>query len=74
MITELQKVEAARVLAQQLIAEGHTRQFPIATSLFAVKIMLEKRGIPLPDDYLAWISGGVVSDAMIGNPHSVDGR
>ena len=69
----LNEVEAARQEAELIIGEGVGKRFPLALSLIAVRILLEKRGLPLPEDVLAWVSNGEISDSMIENPHSVFG-
>lgn len=69
----LNEVEAARLEGNLILGEGVAMRQPIALSLIAVGFMLQKRGLPLPDDALAWLSNGKISDKMIKNPLSVDG-
>lgn len=71
---DLAKIEEVRIIGNQILAECFAKQYPIALSLVAVGLHCEKHGVPLPEDALAWLSCGVVSDSMITNPFSVDGR
>ena len=69
----LKNLEEARQIADQLFHEGFQRGFPIAMSHLAVQLMLRKRDLPMPDDILAWASGGYTSDTMVKDWDSVDG-
>lgn len=66
-------VEAARQEAAQIMAECAAKRWAIGLGLLAVAIMLDKRGIPQPDDYLSWISGGKCSDRQIRDAAAVFG-
>lgn len=66
----LAKIEACRLEGLQLLAEGRELGFPFALSHFAVKNMMRKRGIVVPDDILAFLSEGKVSDSQVRDWHS----
>ena len=61
----LEQIEAARPVGVQLLAEGRERGFPLALSHLAVQILLEKRGVVVPDDILAFLTEGKVSDRQV---------
>ena len=67
------RIEAARLEGLQLLAEGREQGFPLALSHFTVQIMLRKRGIIVPDDILAFLSEGKVSDSQVTDWHSTVG-
>lgn len=69
----LNEVEAARQEANLILGEGLYLKVPLTLSLVAVGIMLQKRGLPLPEDALAWITNGELSDSMIKDPYSIYG-
>lgn len=66
----LEQIEAARLVGLQLCAEGRERGFPLALSHLAVQLMLRERGIVVPDDILAFLTEGKVSDLQVVNWHS----
>ena len=63
----LDQIEFARLEGLQLFAEGRERGFPLALSHLAVQIMLRERGIVIPDDVLAFLFEGQISDRHITN-------
>jgi hypothetical protein len=69
----LEQIEAARLLGLQLVAEGRERGFPLAMSHLAVQIMLQKRGLPVPDDIFAFLFEGKVSDRQVTNWNAPEG-
>lgn len=73
MQDQLKRMEAVRYEANQMLAEGVARRFPLAMSVIAIRLMFRKEGLPQPDDVLAFASGGKINMTMVGNWHSPDG-
>lgn len=63
----LADLEDARHEAEQIIAEGVSTRLPLALSRLAIQTMLCQRGVEMPRDLLAWVSGGFTSDTMVKN-------
>ncbi|MEC5321757.1 hypothetical protein [Aurantimonas sp. A3-2-R12] len=65
MQSELKRMEAIRYEANQILAEGATKRYPLLLSVLAVRLMFRKEGVPSPDDVLAFASGGKVNMTMV---------
>lgn len=65
MQDQLKRMEAVRHEANQMLAEGVARRFPLAMSVIAIRLMFRKEGLPQPDDVLAFASGGKVNMTMV---------
>lgn len=64
---ELSKIDEARDIGVQIFAEGVARELPLALAHSAVKSMVLRLGLPVPEDILAFVSKGKTSDSMVGN-------
>lgn len=65
MLNMLQDVKTARQEAEQMLAEGVHKRLPLAYVHFVISLMLARKDLPVPDDLLAWISQGRVSDKQV---------
>jgi len=65
MQCELKKLEAMRQEANQILAEGIDKRYPLALSVIAVRLLFDKRGLPQPADALAFASGGKINASMV---------
>lgn len=65
MIQELDRIADLRSEAEQILGEGVARSMPLAMSVLAVRALFEKENVPVPDDVLAFVSGGRVTAAMV---------
>lgn len=61
----LQAMDAVRYEARQIIAEGVAKRYPLILSVFAVRLMFKKRGLPQPDDVLAFAFDGKINMTMV---------
>jgi hypothetical protein len=62
--------EFMRSEAQQVIAEGRVKGFPLAISCLAVRQLLRNHGYPVPADILAFAFDGKISDQQVTNWNS----
>lgn len=65
MQDQLTKIDDARRTAESLVFEGISRGMPMLVSRYAVRAMMESRGLPVPGDVLAFASEGQVSDVQV---------
>lgn len=65
MIQELDRIADLRSEAEQILGEGVARSMPLAVSVLAVRALFEKENVPVPDDVLAFVSGGRVTAAHV---------
>lgn len=65
MRDELKRIEAVRYEANQILAEGAARRFPLAVAVLAIRGLFRKEGLPEPDDVLAFASGGKIDMTMV---------
>jgi hypothetical protein len=63
----LDRVKAARREAELTVCEGITRGMPMGVSHIVVQKTLAAKGLPIPEDILAFASNGRVSDADVTN-------
>jgi hypothetical protein len=70
MQSELKRVEALRYEANQILAEGVAKRYPLAVSVIAIRLMCRKFGLPQPNDVLAFASGGKINSSMVDDWHS----
>ncbi len=59
---DLVKLEHARQEAGQLVAECVARGLPIEVACMSILLHAQAEGLPLPDDALAWATGGKLRD------------
>lgn len=65
MQDQLCRIEAVRYEANQILAEGAEKRYPLLLSVLAVRVLFRKLGLPQPDDVLAFASGGKVNMTMV---------
>ncbi|NEK50835.1 hypothetical protein GUK36_15505 [Rhizobium leguminosarum] len=65
MQSELKRMEALRYEANQILAEGVTKRYPLLLSVLAVRLMFRKDGVPAPDDVLAFASAGKINMSVV---------
>lgn len=69
-----EKLGFLRSEAEQILAEGVARKFPIWMSLTAVRGLFKHHKVEAPTDLLAFVFGPGNSDKQITNPFSVYGE
>jgi hypothetical protein len=67
---ELKRLEAMRQQANQILAEGVGKRYPLALSVIAVRLLFDREGLPQPDDILSFASAGRINSAMVDNWNS----
>lgn len=65
MQSELNRMNAVRHEANQILAEGVEKRYPLLLTVLAVRLMFRKEGLPQPDDVLAFASGGTINMTMV---------
>ncbi len=70
MQSELKRMEAVRHEANQILAEGVEKRYPLLLTVLAVRLLFRHEGLPQPDDVLAFASGGKVNMTMVDDWHS----
>lgn len=63
----LNDTEDARLTAIQMLKEGEVLSVPLQSTVWAILHMLADRGIPIPEDILAWVSYGRFREADVTN-------
>lgn len=58
----MRRHDTAQAEALQMVAEGIEKRYPAGMVAIAVTLVAHKHGLPLPEDALAWATGGKMSD------------
>ncbi|MEC9312933.1 MAG: hypothetical protein VYA97_14295 [Pseudomonadota bacterium] len=61
----LEKLEAARLRAREMLGEGISVDFPLWYTHHAISLLMKKRGFDVPEDVLAFASEGRLSDSWV---------
>ena len=64
---QLDLVSATRREAERTVVEGVMRGMPMGVSHIVVQKLIAAKGLPVPDDVLAFASNGHVSDSDVTN-------
>ncbi|OJF91503.1 hypothetical protein AX761_22195 [Rhizobium sp. 58] len=62
---EMTKLEYVRNEAQQLLAEGAVKRYPLLLTVFAIRIMFSRLGVAQPEDVLAFVTKGEINMSMV---------